>query len=636
MTHEPRTTEEIYESMRDSLKGKIAKLTNFTDRSFNYVWTQAVSTEVRKLEVRSTVSELAGWIDYSGGPISEEDLEQLGLEDEVSADEVNEYMQDDYLDQYVKIVGIDRLPGARATGTVTFTTQSDYTEIPRGTVVTTIPDSSGDTIAFEIPPTDNESSDPFISPDGVTTITDVPIRALEVGEEHNLPANTIVRLSDPPIGVSGVTNPESTTGGTNEESNDELRERAKQAVQSSSLGGTTDGIKGYLRQNVEGVGQGDVVLDEFTDAQPPFVDVIVDGGLDEDVTPAIEFARPTGIQHNLVRPEVVQLGFDVDIRGDTVETEGVKTDITDFLLDAGIGESFYEDELIRIIMTADSEIINIDDLGGFVERVTNETFTYNGGTSEYRLDYTYDAVNGSVTVEDKSGTQYTEGSDFDIVDQSGDSYPETLVWIGSTPEDGQDFFVDYDVTVPDSTATDDFYDSDLVRDEAFNWDESATDSFEFDVNEDTYQLSVVPFAGTTSITDASGDTYTEDTDYQLIDETGNGYVQSIDWSLSGATPDAGENFTVTYTQRVFHTEYEHRDTPGGIIRDESGNVYNQDTEYITIDYTGDGEKDAIDWQTQPSSLADGDEFFFTYYTEGDIFFADREKADPGTIMVQAD
>jgi len=173
MTHEPRTQEEIYESLRSSLTGQIAKLTNFTDRSFNFVWTQAFAEEVRELEVLAVVSELAGWIDYTGGPITEDDLEQLDIADDITAEEVNEFMKDDYLDEYVKIVGVTRLPGSRATGDVTFTTQSANTEIPSGTRVSTVPDSDGNTIDFLTTEQAETST-------GVTTVTDVPIQAVDV------------------------------------------------------------------------------------------------------------------------------------------------------------------------------------------------------------------------------------------------------------------------------------------------------------------------------------------------------------------------------------------------------------------------------------------------------------------------
>jgi Baseplate J-like protein. len=194
MTHKPRTEEEIYRSLKSSLTGKIAKLTNFTRRSFNYIWTQAFADEVRKLEVLSTVTELAGWIDYTGGPVTEEDLDQLNIDGAVSADEINKFMQEDYLDEFIKIVGVNRLPGSRATSTVTFTTQSNQTDIPSGTTVTTVPNESGETINFV-------TTEPAQTSNGVTTVSDVPIQAVEVGENFNVPADTIIRLADPPIGV---------------------------------------------------------------------------------------------------------------------------------------------------------------------------------------------------------------------------------------------------------------------------------------------------------------------------------------------------------------------------------------------------------------------------------------------------
>lgn len=767
MTHEPRTTEEIYNDIKSSLTGKIAKLTNFTDRSFNYVWTEAFSEEIRELEVLAVVSELAGWIDYTGGPITEDDLEKLGIADDITADEVNEFMEDDYLDEYVKIVGVSRLSGSRATSTVTFTTQSEQTDIPEGTRVTTVPDSSGETIDFV-------TTDNIETAEGVTTVTGVPIQAVGVGTEYNVPANEIARLSDPPIGVNGVDNPESTTGGEDEESNEELRSRAKQAVQSSSLGGTVDGIKGYIRQNIEGVGEGDIIVDEFTDPCPPFVDVIVDGGLDENVFEAIEFSRPAGVRHNLVRPQVIQLGFDVDVLGEDINQAGVEDAITEFLLNSGIGKKFYQDGLIRLIMNTDDDIINIDNLGGVIERVTNESINYStdvrsaladdGGSfadetteannseendltllpsspavgdayyigeeeiftevevdvstagdgtwnivweyydglnwtelsnisdgtnsfqssgtgkvswdissdwtstnvsavenlywvrarldtfdsittqplgqeiditgSGYSLDYTYEQTNGSINVEDNSDKTFTEGTDFIVVDKSGDSWPETLVWLGqTTPNENEQFFVDYDVTVSGQTANGDRHLSTLVRDESFYWNENATETITYSNTENLYSMKDVPFDGSTSISDASSDSYVEGTDYDIIDNTGNGIAQTIDWSIGGSNPDNVEDFTIEYTKKMFTTEYEVVETIDGEIVDDSGDVYEEDIEYNIIDKDDDSENETISWISNPSTLNDGEIFYLTYLTEGDINFGNREKADPGTISV---
>jgi hypothetical protein len=71
-----------------------------------------------------------------------------------------------------------------------------------------------------------------------------------------------------------------------------------------------------------------------------------------------------------------------------------------------------------------------------------------------------------------------------------------------------------------------------------------------------------------------------------------------------------------------------------IIRDDSGDEYIEDTEYQFSDYSADGEFDAVEWldggQPRPD---DGEEWYISYVTEGDIEFTNRQKADPGSITV---
>jgi hypothetical protein len=847
MTHsELQTKEQIYRSLRSGLSGRIAKLTNFTDRSFNYVWTQAFSQEIRELQELALVSELAGFIDYTGGPITEDDIEDLGLEGQITAERVNELMEDEYLDEYVKIVGVTRNEGSLATGTVTFNTQSAETTIPEGTRVTTAPAADGSTIDFV-------TTEKASTGSGVTSVSDVSIESVDTGSEFNVPANKIDRISNPPVGVTGVINPESTTGGEDREDNDSLRERAKSAVGGASEGGTVEGIKASLRNNVEGVQQGDVIIDQFTDEQPPFVDVIVDGGLDQKVFDAIESSRPAGISHNLVRPQVIQIGANVDLLGVDIDTSAVTDRMEDFLLELGIDENFYQDQFIREIMQTDDDIINIDDLDSTIERVTNETFDFdtdidaaiaddggsttvqtaaanddsaddmtllpaapstgdayyfgqetvfsefelnistagsgtwdivweyydgtnwvslsnvtddtndfrNAGVSEvswdvpsdwsnatvggveglyfvrgrldtfssistqplgqetnvtgsgYRLDYTYENENGSISIEDKDETSYVEDTDFSVVDNSNDSWPETIVWGGgANPDDSESFFVDYDVTVPNETKPDDEHDTSLVRDEAFSFNLGQEDTLTYNDTQQVYDLKFVPFQNSVSIQDQNNTTFTEDTDWQLVptqdyattdiftyvsgttnytlssdleidfiaihdennnifvrgtdytmvDEDGDGFDETISWDTNNSFPGDGTNFTVvydaypsgirwdtnnstppqdddftvTYDQVYYETEYEIVETPGGIIRDASNDLYNEDTEYVLVDGDRDEEDDGVYWTQNPSTLNDSEEFFVTYLTESDLFFGDREKADPGTLNATAD
>jgi hypothetical protein len=845
MTHQDiQTKQQIYRTLRSGLSGRITKLTNFTDRSFNYVWTQAFSEEIRQLQKFALVSELAGFIDYAGGPVTSDDIESLGLEDEITAEEVNEIMEDEYLDEYVKIVGVTRNEGSPASGTVTFSTQSASTTIPEGTRVTTPPQADGTTIDFL---TTEQAS----TGSNVTSVSDVSIESVDVGSDFNVPADTINRISNPPVGVTGVTNPESTTGGEEREDNDDLRSRAKNAVSGAGEGGTVEGIKAYIRGNVDGVQAGDVIVDEFTKEQPPFVDVIVDGGLDNEVSDAIEFSRPAGIEHNLVRPQVVQVGAAVNLLGSDIDSAVVDNAMTDFLLELGISNEFYYDQFIREIMQSDDDIINIDFLDTTIERVTNEVFKYNtdidsaiaddggsftnetieannseaddvtllpaspavgdayyfgeqlvfseididittagagtwdvvweyyngsswvslsnvtdgtgdfqnsgintvewdipsdwastnvaqtdgqyfvrarldsfsslttqplGGTvdvngSGYALDYTYEDENGSVTVESQSGASYTENTDFVVVDNSNDGWPETLVWDGgATPDENENFSVDYDVTVQGETKADDEYDAGLIRDEKFTFNEGQEDTRTYNDSQRVYDMDYVPFESTVSVVDENSTSFTKDTDWQLTapqdyattdtieyltgttdyqlssdieidfvaiyDENDNIYVRGTDyttvdsdsdgfddtiswdtnnsvpsdqtnftvvydayprgirWDKNNSTPPQDDDFTITYDQVMYETNQEIVETPGGILRDASNDLYNEDTEYILVDSTRDGEDDAVYFTQNPSSLGAGEEFFFTYLTEGDILFGDREKADPGTISVE--
>jgi len=843
MTHEFLESKEgIFESLRSNLVGRIVKLTNFTDRSFNYVWTQAFAEEVRELQEFVAVSQITGFIDYTGGPIDEDDLGELGYEGLITTERVNELMDENYLDEYVKIVGLTRNTGSPATGTVTFDTQNPETIIQAGTRVTTAPEADGTT-------TDFLTTERAESESGSISVSNVPIESIGSGEEFNVPANKITRITNPPVGVTGVANPESTTGGEDRETNDELRGRAKRAVPSAGEGGTEDGIKAFIRNNVEAVQQNDIIIDEFTDEKPPFVDVIVDGGLDSAVTDAIEFSRPTGIRHNLVRPQVVQLGVSLDPVGTDIDTNNVDGTITDFLLELGIGEEFFEDQFIREVMESDDDIINIGFLDTSIERVTNETFEYvttietalaeDGGsftdeTSEandvasndvtllpaapsvgdayyfgketifseieidittvgtgtwdivweyhdgsgwellnatdetsdfqqqgtnsvkwdipsdwssttiddsagqyfvrarldsltslntqplaqsidvtgpgYRLDYTFEDSNGSVTVEGDSGDTHSLNTDFVIVDNSTDGRPETLVWKdGSTPDEGENFSVDYDVTVIGETKNSQKHETNLVRDESFIFTEGREDSRTYDNNKDVYEMSTVPFESTVSVTDENNTTFTEDTDWQLtapqeyattdtitfaagttdyslssdieidfvavhddddniyirgtdyttVDSDGDGFDDTISWDINSSvpadqtdfvvaydahprgirwdtnnsTPPEDDDFTITYDQAMYETEHEIVETPSGKARDASGDVYTENTEYTLVDSTRDGEDDALLFTQNPASLGPGEEFFLTYFNEGDINFGDREKADPGTITI---
>jgi len=582
MTQEPRTQDDIYRSIRDRLTSSIAGLTNFTERSFNYIFTQAYSDELRELELQALASQLSGYIDYADGNLDEDDLVELGIDDTVSDPaQINQYMSDDNLDSLVDELGVTRQPGTVATGEVQFTTQSGVTTIPAGTVVTTELDSAGDSLQFE-------TTEQVESANGVTIIENVPIQSVEPGEEYNLPEGEIVRVQSPPVGVTGVINTTPTTDGTNRETNDQLRARAKQAVAASSEGGTVSGIRSYIRQNVTGVVEGNVIIDERTDVCPPFVDVIVDGGTDTEVTEAIEESRPTGIRHNLVRPEIITLGVNTSLTGSPISTSAVTDAIETYIQGLGLGEDYFRNETIREILNADTDILNVENLDSIIESVSNEKFTYDSAQSTYRLSYTYDKEHGSIVVEDAGGTTYVEDTDFQVIDATGDGFLETIEWIGSTPTDGEEFTASYDVTVLGQTLQRDWYTTNDVRDEAFTFNLDRVEEFEYSSNVATYDLSSRPFDGSTTIVE--------------LDETGSPigdeFVRGESWQLVPAEADGSvDTFTFDSSQSNYLLSEEF--TSGAVaISDANGAIYRLDTDYTTVDTDGDGSVEEITWNTQ--------------------------------------
>jgi len=590
MTQQPRTQDEIYRSIRDRLTSSIAGLTNFTERSFNYIFTQAYSDELRQLELQALASRLSGYIDYADGNIDEDDLIELGIDDVVSdPDQINQYMSDDNLDSLVAELGVTRQPGTVATGEVQFTTQSAVTTIPAETIVTTELDSTGESLQFE-------TTEQVESADGVTIIENVPIQSVETGEEYNLPEGEIVRVQSPPVGVTGVINTTETTGGTNRETNEQLRTRAKQAVAASSEGGTVSGIRSYIRQNVTGVVEGNVIIDEQTDVCPPFVDVIVDGGTDTDVTQAIEESRPTGIRHNLVRPEIITLGVRTSLTGSPISTSAVTNAITDYIQSLGLSEDYFRNETIRDIMNADTDIVNVENIDTIIEDVSNEKFDYQSGESQYRLSYTYEDEYGSIVVEDAGGTSYVEGSDFQVIDVTGDGFLDTIEWIGNTPDDGETFSASYDVTVLGQTLQSDWYTTDSVRDEPFTFNLDRVEEFEYSTNVASYDLKSRPFDGTTEIVE--------------LDATGNPigdeFVRGESWQLVPAEAD-GTVDTFTFSSSQSNYVLSERFIDDGIaIIDGNGNIYRVDTDYETVDTDSDGFVDEITWDTDISKAVADD------------------------------
>lgn len=161
-----------------------------------------------------------------------------------------------WLDLHAKEVGLSRKPANAASGSVTVTGIAG-TRIPVGFIFA-VP-AIGETAATEY----RVTSSTIISPDGTA---DVPIEAVIPGTAGNAIADTIVIMATPMTGITGITNPDPITGGTEEESDDELWQRID-AVNISAGNSFVGNDADYKRwaEEVSGVGTA-LVIPEWNGA----------------------------------------------------------------------------------------------------------------------------------------------------------------------------------------------------------------------------------------------------------------------------------------------------------------------------------------------------------------------------------
>lgn len=195
------------------------------------------------------------------------------------------------LDLLTALIGVSRQESRKATGEVTFSRSSpagvDYT-IPSGTTVQT---DSTDPIEFKT----TESVTLFT---GETSVT-AEIEAVEGGVEGNVGPNTITVMPDPPAGAEEVTNPAETSGGTERETDEELRERAKSelaegtsATAAALITGAKalDGVKSVSifinDSNQDNTGSGGLPDHSF--------ELVVEGGNDNEIGQMIADTKAAG------------------------------------------------------------------------------------------------------------------------------------------------------------------------------------------------------------------------------------------------------------------------------------------------------------------------------------------------------
>jgi uncharacterized phage protein gp47/JayE len=193
---------------------------------------------------------------------------------------------DEWLDYHAKGRGITRKPANAASGELLIT----------GVPGTTIPagfrfaaPATADTPAIEYQTTEKYT----IGEDGTVR---VQVTAVEPGTKGNVPANTVTLMMTPIKGITSITNEASIIGGTEVESDDELRNRILEidaASEASFVG--SDGDYKRWAEEVPGVGTA-LVMPEW--AGPGTVKVVV---IDANGQPANQ-AIITAVYNNIMSP----------------------------------------------------------------------------------------------------------------------------------------------------------------------------------------------------------------------------------------------------------------------------------------------------------------------------------------------
>ena len=195
------------------------------------------------------------------------------------------------LDLLCALIGIRRQPSSPASGTVEFRRSTeadrDYT-ISSGTTVQT---DSNNPVRFE-------TTESVILEQGTVKQT-VEVEAVDPGPDGNVGPNAIEVMPDPPTGVEEVANPEKTIGGSDEETDDELRQRAKNELGAGSRASAPALVNSVSRlDDVTSVSifVNDSSDDNTVDGGLPdhSFELVINGGLNDEIADAILETKAAG------------------------------------------------------------------------------------------------------------------------------------------------------------------------------------------------------------------------------------------------------------------------------------------------------------------------------------------------------
>jgi uncharacterized phage protein gp47/JayE len=188
---------------------------------------------------------------------------------------------------------------------------------------------------------------------------DVLVKAEKAGTVGNVYAGAITLMPQPLMGVEYVINRGDILNGVEAESDKELRERAKHALEVA--GKATFISLASAVKSIEGVDS--VLIEEMPDGIAGVVKIIVDGGELKEIERVINETRAAGIKVELSRPKSVHIDATLTIalkRSASVERE-VEAKVRSYISSLGIGEDVIYSRMVGAVLEVD-EVYDVSEL----------------------------------------------------------------------------------------------------------------------------------------------------------------------------------------------------------------------------------------------------------------------------------
>lgn len=287
-----------------------------------------------------------------------------------------------YLDYRAAENGLTRKEATKATGIITIT-GANGTTAPVGTLF-----STGGGVPFQ---TTAEVSI------GEAGQIDVAVEAVFAGTSGNVAAATITQIPVSIPGVTGVTNSNPTSGGTDEESDSAFLERLLEKVRLPSTSGNTAHYKQWAK---EVAGVGDVKVFPIWNGPGTVKVVVIDvnkqpaiGDIVTDVTEYIEEVRPIGATVTVISATGVNIDVSATV---TLTASAVLADV----------QTAFEAALLTYLkeIAFKQDYVSYAQIGSLLLDTLGimdyDTLTINTGTGNISIGDTQVAVKGTVTLSE--------------------------------------------------------------------------------------------------------------------------------------------------------------------------------------------------------------------------------------------